>query len=125
LNVQKHIEYWIAGAQDDILSAQVLLERGRLLHCLFFCHLVIEKAIKAHVVKATGEVAPRSHSLVLLSEKAGLVFDEDTDDFLGILMKYQLHGRYPDFNPTLPSLDITRKYLSKTEELLKWITEML
>lgn len=125
MDTEKQIEYWMSGAHDDILSAQVLFERGRLLHCLFFCHLVIEKAIKAHVVKATGDVAPRSHSLVYLSEKARLVFDEDTDDFLGILMKYQLHGRYPDFKPNLPSVEVTKGYLIKTKELLEWLTQKL
>jgi HEPN domain-containing protein len=125
LDTTKHINYWLKGAQDDYKSAIVLFERGRLLHCLFFCHLVIEKAIKAHVVKETNEVAPRSHSLVFLSEKAGLLLNDETDEFLGILMKYQLHGRYPDFNPSLPTVEQTRKYLTKTHDLLKWLTEKL
>jgi len=33
----------------------------------FFCHLVIEKAIKAILVKHTGEIAPRSHNLLYLT----------------------------------------------------------
>jgi len=63
-----------------------------LLHGLFFCHLVIEKSIKAHVVKCTEDVAPRSHNLISLIEKTDLQLDEDTEVFLGILMKYQLQG---------------------------------
>ncbi len=53
INIQKQIDYWINGAVDDLESAKVLVERKRLLHGLFFCHLVIEKALKAHVVKIT------------------------------------------------------------------------
>lgn len=58
IDTNKQIEYWINGANEDLDSAKILIERNRLLHGLFFCHLVIEKAIKAHVVKQTLEVAP-------------------------------------------------------------------
>lgn len=121
INVQKQIDYWINGAEDDILSADLLIREKRILHGLFFCHLVIEKAIKAHYVKTTGEVAPRSHNLIYLSENAGLTYDNDTLIFLGILMKYQLQGRYPDYNPVLPDLIRVNEYYDKTKNLLQWL----
>ncbi len=121
INVQKQIDYWITCAEDDILSADLLIKEKRILHGLFFCHLVIEKAIKAHYVKTTGEVAPRSHNLIYLSENAGLSYDNDTLIFLGILMKYQLQGRYPDYNPVLPDLIRVNEYYDKTKNLLQWL----
>ncbi len=36
IDVQKQIEYWKAGAFDDFESATVLIDKNRLLHCLFF-----------------------------------------------------------------------------------------
>jgi HEPN domain-containing protein len=75
---------------------------NRILHGLFFCHLVIEKALKASVVKQTNTSPPRSHNLIYLAEKAALKLPEKQEIFLGILMKYQLEGRYPDYNPQLP-----------------------
>ena len=36
-------------------------------------------------------------------------------------MKYQLQGRYPDYNPVLPNQLIVNEYLIKTKELLKWL----
>ena len=125
INVQKQIEYWINGAVDDLESAKILIDKKRLLHGLFFCHLVIEKSIKAHVVKFTLEVAPRSHNLMYLLEKTDLDLSEDEEIFLGILMKYQLQGRYPDYNPILPELHIVDKYLEQTEELLLWLKKKL
>jgi HEPN domain-containing protein len=95
------------------------------LHGLFFCHLVIEKALKAHVVKTSGEVAPRSHNLIYLSEKADLEFDDETNILLGILMKYQLQGRCPDYNPLLPEGTKVNEYLEKTKNLLQWLKERL
>jgi len=125
INVQRQIEYWITGAEDDLESAKVLIEKNRLLHGLFFCHLVIEKAIKAHVVKETGEVPPRSHNLIYLSEKAKLEFSDEDEIFLGILMKYQLEGRYPDYNPAIPGKFVTEDYLKKTEKLYQWLKKTL
>ncbi len=125
IDIQKQIDYWIKGADDDIITAEILIQQNRFLHGLFFCHLVAEKAIKAHVVKEIKEVAPRSHNLILLSEKAKLELDDEVDIFLGILMKYQLQGRYPDYNPTIPNKDKIEDYLKRTKELLQWLKEKL
>jgi HEPN domain-containing protein len=125
INIKKQIEYWINGAEDDLKTAGLLIREKRILHGLFFCHLVIEKAIKAHVVKISGEVAPRSHNLIYLTEKTGLELDNETEIFLGILMKYQLQGRYPDYNPVLPDNTKVNEYLEKTNTLLKWLKERL
>jgi HEPN domain-containing protein len=102
-----------------------LIRERRTLHGLFFCHLVIEKAIKAHVVKTTGDIAPRSHNLIYLSENIGLQFDEETSIFLGILMRYHLQGRYPDYNPILPDIQTVQVYLEKTKKLMQWLKEKL
>lgn len=125
INLKKQIAYWIKGAEEDILIADLLIREKRVLHGLFFCHLVIEKAIKAHVVKTTEEVVPRSHNLIYLSEKAELVFDEETGIFLGILMKYQLQGRYPDYNPVKPENLKVNEYFEKTKTLFQWLIERL
>jgi HEPN domain-containing protein len=125
VNKEKQIEYWIQGAEDDLLTADLLIREKRILHGLFFCHLVIEKAIKAHVVKATGELAPRTHNLIYLSEKTDLEFDNETEIFLGILMKYQLQGRYPDYNPLIPDIIKVNEYFENTKNLLKWLKEKL
>ena len=125
IDLQKQIDYWITGAKDDLLTADILIQRSRFLHGLFFCHLVIEKAMKAHVVKTTKEIAPRSHNLILLSEKAKIEFENESDIFLGVLMKYQLQGRYPDYNPLIPNKEKVQDYFNKTNELFQWLKEKL
>ena len=77
IDVTKQVAYWISGAEEDLATAELLMAENRILHGLFFCHLVLEKAIKAHVVKESGELPPRSHNLIYLSEKASLEFGED------------------------------------------------
>jgi HEPN domain-containing protein len=125
IDIKKQIDYWTKGAEDDLITADLLIKEKRILHGLFFCHLVIEKAIKAHVVKTCKEVAPRSHNLIYLSEKADLEFDEETEIFLGILMKYQLQGRYPDYNPVIPDILKVNEYFEKTKTLSQWLKEKL
>lgn len=123
INIEKQIDYWFNSATDDLESAKVLIANKRYLQGLFFCHLVIEKAIKANVVKNTSEMAPRSHNLLYLSEIAGITFNEEDEIFLGILMKYQLQGRYPDYQPAMPSEEKVSDYLIKTEKLLIWLKQ--
>ena len=124
-NVSKQIAYWINSAKLDLDTAELLIRESRYTHGLFFCHLVIEKALKAHVTKATGEVPPKTHNLIYLLDLTGLEFDQHDEVFLGILMKYQLEGRYPDFNPVIPSEEKVLEYLNKTKMLWIWIERKL
>lgn len=125
IDLQKQIEYWVHGADDDLASAEILIERKRMLHGLFFCHLVIEKILKAHVVKVSQDVAPRTHNLIYLLEKSNLTLSEDEEIFLGVLMKYQLQGRYPDYNPIIPDELTVKNYLNRTKQLLQWLKKKL
>lgn len=125
LNVQKQIEYWENGSMEDFETAKVLIENRRYVHGLFFCHLSIEKIIKAHVVKATQEIPPKSHDLFHLSKKANIELPENKQLIIQILMKYQLEGRYPEYFPEGPNQEIIMGYLHQTNLLLKWYKEML
>lgn len=125
LNVPKQIEYWQKGAMDDLETARILIENKRYVHGLFFCHLSIEKIIKAHVVKETNEIPPKSHDLFFLSKKANIDLAEDNQMIIQILMKYQLEGRYPEYLPEAPQQKIVVGYLNQTEDLLKWLKKKL
>ena len=123
INIQKQVDYWFNSAFDDLESAKVLINNKRYLQGLFFCHLVIEKAIKAIVVKCTSDIAPRSHNLLYLSGIAELTLAEEDEVFLGILMKYQLQEPYPDYQPVIPNEERVSDYLRKTEKLLLWLNQ--
>lgn len=77
------------------------------------------------MVKQTKDISPRSHNLIYLSEKANLVFKENEEIFLGILMKYQLQGRYPDYNPSIPDKAKATDYLIQIENFAKWLEAKL
>jgi len=124
-NIGKQIEYWLNSAKSDLDTAELLIRESRYIHGLFFCHLAIEKALKAHVTKESSGIPPKTHNLVYLLDLTGLEFEEDFEDFLGILMKYQLEGRYPDHSPVIPAKERVYEYLNKTKEILTWIERKL
>lgn len=88
MNIEKQIEYWVTSASDDIISAELLIQNNRLLHGLFWCHLAVEKIIKAHVVKCTQQVPPRSHNLLWLLEKTDISIDDEQEKLIGELMVF-------------------------------------
>lgn len=45
--------------------------------------------------------------------------------FLGLLLKYQLEGRYPEYEIDSPDSISSEKYLKKTKELLNWLIQKL
>ena len=122
---QVQIDYWRNNAQIDFESAQILFKNNKTLHSLFFCHLAIEKILKACFVKQINKIPPKTHNLFILTEKINLTLSEDDEIFLGILMKYQLEGRYPDYNPIIPDTKTAQSYLEKTGSLLEWLISKL
>ncbi|PZX58151.1 HEPN domain-containing protein [Algoriphagus chordae] len=125
MNVENQIDYWRKGATEDFEVAELLIEKGRFLHGLFFCHLVMEKILKTHVVKTSKQLAPKSHNLIYLSERSGLSIQDENLNFFGILMKYQLEGRYPDYKPYIPEKKLVKSYLKETQKVLLWLKAKL
>lgn len=125
MDVEKQIKYWKDGAISDLEAAEALIQNRKFIQGLFFCHLVIEKAIKAHVTKVKEEVPPRTHNLNYLSERAEIEIPIDMRNFFGILTRFQLEGRYPDDKPEIPSLSECTKHLAKTKEILEWLIKKL
>jgi HEPN domain-containing protein len=125
MDIKKQIEYWIFTAAADLETAELLIENNKILHGLFWCHLSIEKVLKAHVTKFTEEFPPKSHNLSYLIEKTDLKLSEDQLMFCDSLMFYQLEGRYPEFYPKIPSKVIADGILIQTKTLYQWLKAKL
>jgi HEPN domain-containing protein len=125
INITRQIEYWRNTAENDIETAAILITSGKYVEGMFFCHLSIEKIIKSLVVKQTENIPVRSHDLFHLIEIAKIDITEEQSDFMQILMKYQLEGRYPEFYPNAPSPGKINDYLNKTKNLLQCFKMML
>ena len=118
---EKQVAHWRSGADEEWDVALVLMDKGRTRHSLFFAHLSLEKTLKAHVCRATGDVAPRIHALLRLGELSGLKFDETQRELLAELDRYQLEGRYPELLDPPPSRAEADAELARAKELLEWL----
>ena len=67
MNVGEVVQYWLGLAEGDWPVTEHLFISGDYHYALFFGHLYLEKLLKALVVQATGEHAPRTHNLSVLA----------------------------------------------------------
>ena len=125
INVPKLIQYWKQGAEEELETARLLLQHKRNRPALFYAHLALEKALKAHVVKATGKIAPYSHDLPFLANCARLKLSPEHLDLLAEMNKHVSKSRYPGEGSPPPSLGIVRKYVGSVEELIQWLIQKL
>lgn len=125
INIEKQIDYWQTGSENDFESAKILLDNKKYVHGLFFCHLSVEKIIKALIVKNIGEIPPKSHDLFYLSKLAEIELTGEQEQTAQILMKYQLEGRYPEYYPKAPDLKQINHHFEQTKQLLTWFRKKL
>jgi HEPN domain-containing protein len=125
IDIKKQIAYWRQGAQEDWGVAQELVDHGWTRHGLFFAHLALEKALKAHVCARTLNLAPRTHHLLGLAEAASLDLAPDHEDTLADMNTFALEGRYPETEPLPPSLEEARAYLTRCKEAFEWLMQRL
>jgi HEPN domain-containing protein len=125
IDITKQIEHWRAGSSEDWEVASDLLEAGKIRHGLFFAHLAVEKLLKAHVCKATRDLAPPTHNLVRLAEFAALPFTREQVDLLAEVNSFNIAGRYPDTAMLLPTAVEAKQYFANIGELLEWLTRQL
>ena len=125
INLDKQIEYWRSGSESNLETSVVLFANAKTIEGLFFCHLPVEKMLKALVVKGTAEIPPRTHDLFRLAEIAGIQLSESYVALCQVLMRYQLEGRYPDYKPVNPHKKTALTFLSETKTLIEWIKEKL
>jgi predicted nucleotidyltransferase/HEPN domain-containing protein len=95
-NWQKAIKYWSDSSKYDFSAAKILFENGRYNHALFFCHLSLEKKLKAIIVKKLNISPPYMHDLVRLAEKAYIAMNDFMRVELAEISTFNIAARYDD-----------------------------
>jgi len=124
-NIQKHISHWQNGAMESIETAEILIDKNKILFGLFFCHLAMEKLLKALYIQSTNDFPPKTHKLLYLSDTAGLEIKNDIKLLFSTLMSFQLEGRYPEISIQTPNHKKAINILTKTKEALLWFQKKL
>lgn len=122
------VKEWMIQADYDFGTAQVMLDSGRYIYCVFMCHLAIEKALKGLYQNALNQVPPKVHSLVYLTQAQKLNLPENIKESLESLDHVSVPTRYPS---ELKKLMIefneqrTKKIFQDTKEVLKCLKKEL
>jgi HEPN domain-containing protein len=96
---------------------EVLFSSKRYSDTLFFGHIILEKIIKAHIVKQTKQQTPYSHNLIMLAEQAQLDLTDEEWKLLGTVNEFNIRTGYPE-----QKLDFYKKCTKKyTENYLQKI----
>ncbi len=107
-----------------------MLASKRLLYVGFMCHQTIEKALKAYWQHRKSEHPPKTHNLLLLCEKTGLLelLDREQLDFIDELAPLNIETRYPSYREEILKTmteDYSGYVILRTKELHRWIKEKL
>lgn len=97
MNITSVVNYWLKTAEHDYDTMVGLYQIKRYSDCLFFGHIILEKILKALVVKNTKKDAPHIHNLVSLWRLAGLPEDATMEIFLGEVNEFNIRTRYPEY----------------------------
>lgn len=128
MTVEEMIEYWIRSAEEDVKTAEALFSAKRYLPCLFYCHLFVEKILKALVVKKTREPAPYGHKLPRLAKITSVDFTQEQMDFLANLTTFNVRARYEDYKFKIykqATENYTKQYIQKAKEFYLWLKKNL
>ncbi len=125
IDITKQVAYRRDGASEDWAMAQDLVTRGKTRYGLFFAHLALEKALKAHVCRVTLQLAPKIHNLLRLAELARIKLSRDQSDLLTEMNRFNLEGRYPDANAPVPRIEEAQRQMQRANEVFQWLIQQL
>ena len=119
-------EHWAAQADYDLSVADLLYQQGVYRYCVFFCHLALEKRLKAILLERTGRSEPQyTHNLRTLVRGVRANLPPGYYDFVVGMTDHSVVARYPepeDF--ALYGRDNVTDILNRTREVHEWLKSM-
>jgi HEPN domain-containing protein len=127
-DIDKTFNHWLNTAERDSATMIHLYNSKDYHWALFIGHIVIERLLKAGIVKHTSNHAPFTHDLAKLAEKSGLKFSEDQLDWLDAITAFNMNARYDSYKEAFYkkcTAEFTTGWIEKILVLQKWIKERL
>jgi HEPN domain-containing protein len=124
MDTRRIIQSWLDAAGRDWDVAKNLFKLKHYAYSLFFCHLTVEKLLKALVVQNTSQHAPPIHELKKLAKLAKLKPTSIQKQHLETLTTFNIKARYDDIKQSFykqATKDFAKKYLKITEEISAWL----
>ena len=115
-------ERWQAQAEYDLSVAELLYRQSVYRYCVFFCHLSLEKQLKAMFIERSGIQNPsRTHDLIDLAGDAGIDLPAEYYDFMLELSKQSVAARYPEDSVYRYDEELAASTLSQVREVQEWL----
>lgn len=128
MSEKKIIDYWIKSSQEDIKTAESLFDSKRYHHCLFFCHLFLEKILKAVYIHKKHTAPPWIHDLLRLARESGFDIDQELKVDFREISRFNIVARYDDYKFAFykrATREFTKKYFRKAKEIHQWLKRKL
>lgn len=122
------VSYWVNSSETDYRAMDSLFQNGHYTWALFVGHLVIEKLLKAYLVKSGNAEIPHVHDLLKIVDKSGLSLTEDQKDFLDEVTTFNIKARYPDYKKRFhrkATKEFTEDYIVRIREFREWLIEKI
>jgi HEPN domain-containing protein len=121
---EEKYEYWLDLVDEDIEVAKTLLNGKNYLQCGFFCHLTVEKLLKAFIA-LQGDTPPKIHNLIKLAKMADMEneLSEEQKRLFEVLNPLNIEARYPSYKARIAeglTEESCRALVKKVEEFRKW-----
>ncbi|MDP2888462.1 MAG: HEPN domain-containing protein [Bacteroidota bacterium] len=128
IDIEKIYNHWIMTSDKDYHTMIHLFEVKDYHWSLFIGHIVIERLLKAKIVKTTGEHAPFTHDLRRLAKLSKIEFQSDQLGWLDTITTFNLNARYDSYKQAFyekctPAF--TSEWIANIKELRLWIKQML
>jgi HEPN domain-containing protein len=128
VDIDKTFNHWISTSNNDFVTMTHLYNSKDYHWSLFIGHIVIERLLKACVVKKIFDHAPFTHDLTKLARISGLPFSEEHLDWLDTISTFNMNARYDSYKEAFYrkcTFEFTTEWIDKIKILQTWIKEML
>ncbi len=127
-DIEKTYNHWINTSDKDSTTMIHLYNTKDYHWSLFIGHIVLERLLKASIVKWTSEHAPFTHDLTKLAKLSGLAFSEEQLDWLDTISTFNMNARYDSYKEAFYrkcTFEFTTEWIDKINILQSWIKEKL
>jgi len=124
VDIDKIYNHWINTSDKDYITMTHLYNTKDYHWSLFIGHIVLERLLKAYVVKKTGDHAPFTHDLTKLARVSGLTFSEEYLDWLDTITTFNMNARYDSYKEAFYkkcTFEFATEWIDRIKTLQLWI----
>jgi len=129
MSIDKIFDHWQKSYKNSWETAKILYKNKRYSDCLFYCHLSLEKLLKAIYVLKNKKHSPFIHDLLMLAQKSDVNLTKEQIKNLESITIFNIAGRYAEiksqFYQSCNNKATADKYFKITENLIKCLKKFL